>query len=44
MTHPQLTRPREELAVLVKADRHYSIGGIEGFLDTIAVVHVDVNV
>jgi hypothetical protein len=35
---------REVLPKFVKAASHYTICGVEGFLDTITVVTVDVNV
>ena len=41
---PNLSCTREELAVLVEARRHYSICGVKGLLDTVAMMHIDVNV
>lgn len=32
------------LTVFVKTDRHHSIGCIEGLLDTIAMMHVDIDI
>lgn len=41
----QPSSSREEiLAVLVERDTHASIGQVEGFLNTIAVMHVDVQI
>jgi hypothetical protein len=34
----------EVLAVLVKRDRHDTIGGVKSFLDTVTMVHVDIDV
>jgi len=41
---PKLSRPREELSILVQRDRHDSIGCVESFLDSISVMNVDVDV
>lgn len=41
----QSSSSREEvLAVLVERDSHASIGQVEGFLNTITVMHVDVQI
>ena len=40
----QVAGAREVLAVLVERDGHDAIGGVEGLLDAVAVVHVDVDV
>lgn len=40
----KLTGSREILAILVERDRHDSVGGIEGLLDTITVVNIDIDV
>ena len=39
-----VARAREVLAVLVEGDGHHAVGGVEGLLDTVTVVDVDVNV
>ena len=39
-----VARAREVLAKLVKGEREHAIGGVEGLLDTVAVVDVDVDV
>jgi hypothetical protein len=41
---PKLTSTGEVLAVLVERDSHDPVGSIERFLNTIAVVNVNVNV
>ena len=41
---PEFSRSREELSVLVQRDGHDSIGRVEGFLDSVSVVNVDVDV
>ncbi len=40
----QLTRSREEFAVLVERTSHDPIGGVESFFDTVAVMNVDIDV
>lgn len=40
----QTSCPREELSILVERARHDSIRRVEGFLDSVSVMHVDVNV
>ena len=40
----EVARAREELAVLVEGDGHHAVGGVEGLLDAVAVVDVDVDV
>ena len=42
--HPQVSSAREVLAVLVEGHGHDAVGGVEGLLDPIAVVNVNVNV
>mmetsp|Transcript_21127 Transcript_21127/g.35286 ORF Transcript_21127/g.35286 Transcript_21127/m.35286 type:complete len:256 (-) Transcript_21127:392-1159(-) len=39
-----VTCSRKVLAKLVEGDTHHTIGGVEGLLDSITVVNVDVNV
>ena len=34
----------EEIAKFVEGDGHHTVGGIEGFLDAIAVVNININV
>ncbi|KAI6761402.1 hypothetical protein HG531_001955 [Fusarium graminearum] len=41
---PQLTSTREVLAILVERNSHDTVGGIEGFLNTITVMDVDIDV
>ena len=43
-THPQVTSPRKVFTVLVERHSHDSVSGIEGLLDTITVMNVNVNV
>lgn len=43
-TYAQLTRPGEVLSVFVEAGSHDSISGIEGLLDAIPMVNVDVDI
>jgi hypothetical protein len=38
------SRTGEIIAKLVERDSHHSIGGVESFFDTIAMVNIDVNV
>jgi hypothetical protein len=40
----QVTSPREKFAIFMQRDSHNSVGGIECFLDAIAVVNIDVDV
>lgn len=40
----QLACAREVLAVFMEGDSHYTVGGIEGFLNAVTVMDVDVNV
>lgn len=42
--YPQLSRSRKVLAVLVEADGHHAICGVESLLHTISVVYIYVNV
>jgi hypothetical protein len=37
---PGRARSRKELAILVETDGHHTVGGVECFLDTIAVMDV----
>ena len=39
-----VTRAREEISVFVEGDGHHSVRQVEGFLNTVSVVDVDVNV
>ena len=39
-----VARAREVLAELVEGDGHHAVGGVEGLLDAVAVVDVDVDV
>ena len=41
---PKISCSREVLSILVERDSHYTVCGVEGLLDTISVVDVDVNV
>jgi hypothetical protein len=43
-SYPNVSRARKILAELVERDAHDAVGGIEGLLDAIAVVNVDVDV
>ncbi len=43
-TYPKLTRPREILSVLVEADSHHAVCGIEGLFYSISVMHINVDV
>ena len=40
----KLASARKVLPILVKGHRHDAIGGVEGFLDTVTMVHVDVDI
>lgn len=40
----EVPRPGEELAVLVERAGHHPVGRVEGLLDAVAVVDVDVDV
>ena len=40
----ELASARKVFAVLVERDSHDAVGGVEGFLDAVAVVNVDVDV
>ena len=44
LTHPQITSPRKVFTVLVERHCHDSVSGIEGLLDTITVMNINVNV
>lgn len=44
ITHSEITRSREVLAVLVERHRHDPIRRVERLLDAVAVVNVDVDV
>lgn len=39
-----ITSSREKIAEFVEGNCHYTIGGIEGFFNTITMVDIDVNV
>ena len=41
---PKISCSREVLSILVERDSHHTVCGVEGFLDSISVVDVDVNV
>lgn len=43
-SYPQVAGPRKKLPILVEADSHHSIGSVECFFYSIAVVYVNVNV
>jgi hypothetical protein len=43
-THADITGPWKELSETMERSRHDSIGGIEGFLDTISVMHVHIDI
>jgi hypothetical protein len=43
-THADITGPWKELPETMERSRHDSIGGIEGFLDTVSVVHIDIDI
>jgi effector-binding domain-containing protein len=43
-TYPQFTSTREILSVFVKANGHYSVGGVKCFFNTVAVMDVDVDI
>lgn len=34
----------KEFAVFMQGDTHYPVSGVEGFFDTVAVMHIDVDV
>lgn len=40
----QISCPGKVIAKLVEGARHHSIGGVEGFFDSVSVMYVDVNV
>lgn len=40
----QFTSTREKLSILVKTTCHDTIGGVKGFLDTVTVMDVDINI
>ena len=42
--YTQLARPGEVLSVLVEANSHDAVGGVERLLDAVTVVHVNVDV
>ena len=42
--HPEFPCPREELSILVKANRHHPVCGVECFFNPVAVVHIDVDI
>ena len=44
ITYPNLARAGEILPILVETNGHHAIGSEKGLLDTVAMVHVDVNV
>lgn len=44
ITHPEVSRAREVLPILVKGNGHDSVSGVESLLYTITMVHVYVNV
>lgn len=44
MTDSQVTSAWEILSIFVEADCHYTVGSVEGFFDTIAMMAVYVNV
>ena len=41
---PKFAGAREVLSVLVERDCHDAVGAVEGFFDTITVVHINVDV
>ena len=41
---PKISCSREVLSILVERDSHHTVCGVEGLLDSISVVDVDVNV
>ena len=41
---PKISCSREVLSILVERDSHHTVCGVEGLLDSIAVVDVNVNV
>ena len=41
---PKISCSREVFSILVERDSHHTVCGVEGLLDTISVVDVDVNV
>ena len=43
-TYLEISRSREVLSILVEGDSHDTIGSVECFLYTIAMVNVNVNV
>lgn len=44
VTHANITGAGEELSEAVERARHNTVGRVEGLLDTVTVVDVDVNV
>lgn len=44
ITHPEFPCSREELTVLVKADRHDPVRGVERFFHAVAVVNIDIDI
>lgn len=41
---PKISCSREVLSILVERDSHHTVCGVEGLLDSVSVVDVDVNV
>lgn len=44
IANPEFPCSGEELSVFVEANGHYPIRSVECFFDTIAVVHIDVDI
>lgn len=43
-SHPQVPCSREVLSILVKGHCHHSVSGVEGFLHTISMVNINVDI
>jgi len=43
-TYADITGPWKKLSETMERSRHDSIGGIEGFLDTISVMHIHIDI
>lgn len=44
MTYPDVAGTGEEFTEFVKRHSHDSIGGVKGFLDTVSVMNVNIDV
>jgi chorismate synthase len=44
INHPEVSSSRKVFSVLVEGDSHDPVGGVEGFLHSVSVVDVNVDV